>query len=78
MIEQTIREKLPEGFQRAEYLHAKGMVDKVVPRAELKPTIASILRIMTKAERRALPKLNGAAKPNGAARAEANGAAADD
>jgi acetyl-CoA carboxylase carboxyl transferase subunit beta len=78
VIESTVREKLPEGFQRAEYLYAKGMVDKVVPRPKLKGTIASILRIMTKAERRALPgKLNGAAKANGAA-AHTNGAGAGD
>src|SRR5690606_41836730 len=36
VIEQTIREKLPEGFQRAEFLVEKGMVDRVVPRAELR------------------------------------------
>ena len=38
VIEQTVRETLPEGFQRAEYLHAHGIIDMVVPRAEL-PTI---------------------------------------
>ena len=36
VIEQTIREKLPEGFQRAEYLLEHGMIDMVVPRGELK------------------------------------------
>ena len=36
MIEQTIREKLPEGFQRAEYLKEHGMVDMVVHRHELR------------------------------------------
>jgi acetyl-CoA carboxylase carboxyl transferase subunit beta len=36
VIQDTIREKLPEGFQRAEYLHAHGMVDMVVRRPELK------------------------------------------
>src|SRR5438309_10926885 len=35
VIEQTIREKLPEGFQRAEYLLVHGMIDMVVPRSEL-------------------------------------------
>jgi acetyl-CoA carboxylase carboxyl transferase subunit beta len=45
VIEQTIREKLPEGFQRAEYLMEHGMVDMVVPRTELKPTIARLLKI---------------------------------
>ena len=38
VIEQTIREKLPEGFQRSEYLVEHGMVDMVVPRAEMRAT----------------------------------------
>ena len=49
VIEQTIREKLPEGFQKAEYLKAHGMVDMVVPRARLRQTIADLCRILTKA-----------------------------
>ena len=47
VIEQTIREKLPEGFQRAEYLMDHGMVDMVVSRLELKATIAGLLKILT-------------------------------
>jgi len=43
VIEQTIREKLPEGFQRAEYLLEHGMLDMVKPRAELKPTLAQLI-----------------------------------
>ena len=43
VIEQTIRETLPEGFQRAEYLLEHGMVDMVVPRHELKATLANVL-----------------------------------
>ena len=43
VIQDTIREKLPEGFQRAEYLHAHGMIDMVVPRAQLRATLASLL-----------------------------------
>ncbi|MGC1304275.1 MAG: acetyl-CoA carboxylase carboxyltransferase subunit beta [Caulobacteraceae bacterium] len=43
VIEQTIRETLPEGFQRSEYLEEKGMVDKVVNRRELPDTLGSIL-----------------------------------
>jgi acetyl-CoA carboxylase carboxyl transferase subunit beta len=43
VIEQTVREKLPEGFQRAEYLHQHGMVDMVVHRKELKPTLARLI-----------------------------------
>ena len=48
VIEQTIREKLPDGFQRAEYLMEHGMVDMVVSRLELKATIARLLGILTK------------------------------
>ncbi len=44
VIEQTIRQKLPEGFQRSEFLLKHGMLDAVVPRAELKSYIASSLR----------------------------------
>ena len=43
VIEQTIREKLPEGFQRAEYLLEHGMIDMVVPRSDLKERIALLL-----------------------------------
>ena len=43
VIQDTIREKLPEGFQRAEYLYAHGMIDMVTPRAELKATLAGVL-----------------------------------
>ena len=48
VIQQTIREKLPEGFQSAEYLLEHGMVDLVVSRLEMKTTIAKILKIMMK------------------------------
>ena len=43
VIEQTIREKLPEGFQRAEYLLEHGMIDMVVPRSELKERLALLI-----------------------------------
>ena len=46
VIEQTIREKLPEGFQRSEFLLEKGMVDIVVERTNLKSTIARCLQLM--------------------------------
>jgi acetyl-CoA carboxylase carboxyl transferase subunit beta len=46
VIEETIREKLPEGFQRAEYLHEHGMVDQVVPRGELYAAVARILSLL--------------------------------
>jgi acetyl-CoA carboxylase carboxyl transferase subunit beta len=48
VIEQTIREKLPEGFQRAEYLKDHGMVDMVVHRHELRATLANLCRLLTK------------------------------
>jgi acetyl-CoA carboxylase carboxyl transferase subunit beta len=48
VIEQTIREKLPDGFQRAEYLKDHGMVDMVVHRHDLRPTLARLCRILTK------------------------------
>ena len=44
VIEQTIRQKLPEGFQRSEFLLKHGMLDAVVPRNEMKAYIASALR----------------------------------
>src|SRR6185295_15124643 len=46
VIEQTIRQKLPDGFQRAEFLLEKGFIDAVVDRRELKPTLARLLRQM--------------------------------
>ncbi len=46
VIQQTIREQLPEGFQRAEYLLAHGMVDMVVHRHKLKETLARLCRVM--------------------------------
>jgi acetyl-CoA carboxylase carboxyl transferase subunit beta len=56
VIEQTIREKLPEGFQRSEYLREHGMVDMVVHRNELKPTLARLCRLLTKAPAREAAK----------------------
>jgi acetyl-CoA carboxylase carboxyl transferase subunit beta len=46
VIEQTIRQKLPEGFQRSEFLLERGMLDLVVDRRELKATLARALRFM--------------------------------
>nr|WP_289852224.1 acetyl-CoA carboxylase, carboxyltransferase subunit beta [Rhizobium sp. SSA_523] len=48
VIEQTLREKLPEGFQTSEYLLEHGMVDMVVKRHDLAQTLSSLLRIMMK------------------------------
>jgi acetyl-CoA carboxylase carboxyl transferase subunit beta len=47
VIEQTIREKLPEGFQSAEFQFDHGMVDMIVHRHELKATLARTIRILT-------------------------------
>ncbi len=46
VIEQTIKQKLPEGFQRAEFLLEHGMVDMIVERTKLKPTLTQILRFL--------------------------------
>ena len=82
VIEQTIREKLPEGFQRSEFLFDKGMVDMVVARADLKPTLSKLIRVLVKERRQAsaapaapLPVAANAAKP-GAAKAKTLKAAA--
>lgn len=48
VIEQTIREKLPDGFQRSEYLMEHGMVDMVVSRLEMRATIARLLKMLLK------------------------------
>ncbi len=48
VIEQTIREKLPEGFQRSEYLKEHGMVDMVVHRHELRATLSRLCRVLSK------------------------------
>ncbi|WGJ14279.1 acetyl-CoA carboxylase, carboxyltransferase subunit beta [Methylocapsa sp. D3K7] len=50
VIEQTIRERLPEGFQRAEYLEAHGMIDMVVKRQDMRATLARICALLTKTQ----------------------------
>lgn len=47
VIEQTIRRKLPEGFQRAEFLLEHGMLDAVIPRSELRARLSNILSLLT-------------------------------
>ena len=49
VIEQTIREKLPDGFQRAEYLKDHGMVDMVVHRHDIRATLSRLCKLLTKA-----------------------------
>ncbi|MFC7053571.1 acetyl-CoA carboxylase, carboxyltransferase subunit beta [Hansschlegelia quercus] len=55
VIEQTIREKLPAGFQRSEYLRDHGMVDMVVHRKELRGVLARLCRLLTKTPKPDLP-----------------------
>jgi acetyl-CoA carboxylase carboxyl transferase subunit beta len=50
VIEETIREKLPEGFQRAEYLLEHGLIDMVVPRRELRETVARLISLLRQRE----------------------------
>jgi acetyl-CoA carboxylase carboxyl transferase beta subunit len=45
VIEQTIRQKLPEGFQTAEFLFEHGLIDAIVPRADLRPALGRLLRV---------------------------------
>ena len=63
VIEQTIRERLPEGFQRAEYLLDHGMIDMIVHRQHLKETLARIIRLLMKQP--APQRGNGHANPRG-------------
>jgi len=62
VIEQTIRERLPEGFQRAEYLLDHGMIDMIVHRHQLKDTLARVVRLLTK---RPPGNVNGNGRANG-------------
>jgi acetyl-CoA carboxylase carboxyl transferase subunit beta len=48
VIEQTVREKLPEGFQRAEFLLEKGAIDMIVDRKALRDELSSLLRLLRK------------------------------
>ncbi|QND22020.1 acetyl-CoA carboxylase carboxyltransferase subunit beta [Rhizobium leguminosarum bv. viciae] len=61
VIEQTLREKLPEGFQTAEYLLEHGMVDMVVKRHDIPETLARLLKILTKKPVSAANEMNGGA-----------------
>jgi len=70
VIQQTIREQLPDGFQRSEYLHAHGMVDIVVHRHQMRETLARLCRLFmagVNAGKGAAKKMNGKAYMNGSA-----------
>ena len=60
VIANTIRERLPDGFQRAEYLLEHGMIDMVVPRHDLRPTLSRVMHLMMK---RARPRARPVAVP---------------
>jgi acetyl-CoA carboxylase carboxyl transferase subunit beta len=53
VIEQTVREKLPEGFQRAEYLHEHGIIDMVIKRGELTAMLSKIIALLTENQKAA-------------------------
>jgi acetyl-CoA carboxylase carboxyl transferase subunit beta len=58
VIEETIHEKLPEEFQRAEYLFEHGMIDQVVPRAELRATLGRIIGLLSDPHPAAEPSMS--------------------
>ena len=60
VIEETVREKLPENFQTAEYLLEHGMIDMVVPRKEMKQRLVDIISILMKKQASSTP--SGGAK----------------
>jgi acetyl-CoA carboxylase carboxyl transferase subunit beta len=68
VIQQTIRETLPEGFQRAEYLHEHGMIDLVVHRHKLRETLVRILGLLTNRAPQPTEAIAGAAVPEGGVR----------
>jgi acetyl-CoA carboxylase carboxyl transferase subunit beta len=55
VIEQTIRQKLPANFQSAEFLLEHGMIDMIVPRNEMRLTLARLLRLYTTRDTSAAP-----------------------
>src|ERR687891_305257 len=63
VIEQTIRQKLPDGFQRSEFLLEKGMIDLVVDRREMKAVIANALRFMGATRAQSAPAVSGIEAP---------------
>jgi acetyl-CoA carboxylase carboxyl transferase subunit beta len=65
VIQQTIRENLPEGFQRAEYLLAHGMIDAVVHRHKLRQTLSQVIRVLMNGIRPAVQARTSPKKPIG-------------
>jgi acetyl-CoA carboxylase carboxyl transferase subunit beta len=56
VIEQTVREKLPEGFQRSEFLMQKGGIDMIVDRRQMRAELAKLLALLQKIPAEKLPK----------------------
>ena len=74
MIQQTIREQLPEGFQKAEYLLAHGMIDMVVHRHKLRETLSRLCRMLSPAAALSTSRaLRLATAPSAARRAGCSG-----
>jgi acetyl-CoA carboxylase carboxyl transferase subunit beta len=71
VIEQTVREKLPEGFQRSEFLLEHGAIDMIVDRREMRDRIASLLDIFMHGDSLRRQTLNGAAEKNSKANGKA-------
>lgn len=78
VIEQTIREKLPEGFQRAEYLLDHGILDRVTHRKDIKDELATILRLLMKQPPRVHGDLPKPEKETAKAKAKTKEAVEDD
>ncbi len=74
VIEQTIRENLPEGFQKAEYLLEHGMIDMVVHRHNLRETLVNIINLLTKPKGANLIKVNSPIKNKQLSEANLNSA----
>ena len=74
VIQQTIREQLPDGFQRAEYLLAHGMIDMVVHRHKLRDTLARLCRLLAPAGK---VRTKDKSKPINGHHAHVNGASVD-
>ena len=65
VIEQTIRQKLPDGFQRSEFLLERGMLDLVVDRREIKATLGQLLTFMHASAAPGTPAVSGSASREG-------------
>lgn len=72
VIEQTVREKLPDGFQRAEFLLEHGAIDMIVERREMRDRIASLLSLLTRQSEAAATDVDGAGYADDLAEAAAN------